>query len=84
MSHYAPPSYQHSHQIGTDYARVCVCVSVYVLRVCTHACYMYNSLATTLPNTCTLLFMPKYIDSDDFQRVSVLFVFPPYYSQRYH
>ena len=63
---------------------VCVCVSVYVHRACTNACYMYNSLAPTLPNTCTLLFMPKYIDLDDFQRVSVLFFFPPYYSQSSH
>ena len=62
--------------------RVCECVCASC--VCTHACYMYNSLAPTLPNTCTLLFMPKYIDLDDFQRVSVLFFFPPYYSQRYH
>ena len=28
--------------------------------------------------------MPKYIDLDDFQRVYVLFFFPPYYSQSSH
>ena len=50
------------------------CVCVCAIR----ACYMYNSLAPTLPNTCTSLFRPKYIDLDDFQRVPVLFFFPAY------